>query len=83
MATHFRLAQVAERVILGLNPDAKKTMVDCIQSELDPVDEPRNVTREFPMLGRVYTAAVMSNGWTAFFVRSRSAHWASRTGKRL
>lgn len=65
--THFELAQAAERVILGLDPDAKKTMVECIQLELDPVDEPRNVTREFPMLGRNYTAAAMSNGWTAVF----------------
>ncbi|WP_330766961.1 hypothetical protein [Rhodococcus sp. M8-35] len=62
---HFVLAEAAERVILGLDPDAKKTMVECIQLELDPVEEPRNVTREFPMLGRHYTAAVMSNGWTA------------------
>lgn len=67
MGTHFVLTQVAEQVILGLDPDAKKIMVECIRLELDPVDEPRNVTREFPMLGRNYTAAVMSNGWTAVF----------------
>jgi hypothetical protein len=52
-------------VTLSLSSSSRRA--ECIQLELDPVDEPRNVTREFPMLGRNYTAAAMSNGWTAVF----------------
>lgn len=63
--TEFVLAPVVQEIILSLEPAPKKIMAECIQLELDPVAEARNVTREFPMLGRSYTAAAMSNGWTA------------------
>jgi hypothetical protein len=63
--TQFVLTPVAQQVILGLAPAARQIMAECFVSELDPVDEARNVTRAFPLQGRSYTAVLMSNGWTA------------------
>ena len=67
--TNFGLSPAVNQVILRLDGTAKRKMIECIRSELDPDAGFGNITREFRLerTGPVYTSIMMSNGWAPAF----------------